>query len=572
MRNRIDITQTPFSARGSRLLLYRYHEQDALYLKFAERLMEIAPELEAHRHHPPFLQDLVIINKRGEPLSFNVVSHPHALFLETSIGTFKIVIHEHDSLVIGLPPAIEAGVRLKVNSLYASLKTLQVRTNSELIKQERTPVEDGYRLECIITGGEDVSLTLACERPGVNYGQTVAFSEVLAQAEHQWHKWFSQAPPMDGPYRGQYYYAWWVLANNLVTPLGHLKHEGLMPSKHQYIGIWNWDAGFHAIALRHLGPGLARDQLRILLENQLDDGMLPDVVHDEGIVASIDHPIAGMVTKPPILAWAALKIHALDPDLEFLREVYPRLKRWNRWWFTSNINEMQALAQYNHPYSSGLDDSPLWDHGTPIVSPDLNTYLSTQMDSLAVMADLIGFTEEAAAWRQRADAIVESMVEQLYDQDSGTFQALHHGEIVQAFTPFNLYPLWTGRMNGEMETRLVEHLTNPATFWGPYPLRTVAGNSTSYSASTMWRGPVWVNINYIFIEALQRAGRIALAEELRTRTLDLVTRNDGIYEFYDPERGKPPEKAVPMFGWSAALFIDLCLQPRTQRNGPARQF
>jgi len=104
-----------------------------------------------------------------------------------------------------------------------------------------------------------------------------------------------------------------------------------MPSKHQYIGIWNWDAGFHAIALRHIEPGLARDQLRILLENQLDDGMLPDVVHDEGIVSSIDHPIAGMVTKPPILAWAALKIHALDQDLEFLREIYPRLKRWNRW-------------------------------------------------------------------------------------------------------------------------------------------------------------------------------------------------------------------------------------------------
>jgi len=51
LRNKIDITQTPFSARGSRLLLYRYPKQDALYLKFAERLTKIAPGLEAH----PFL-------------------------------------------------------------------------------------------------------------------------------------------------------------------------------------------------------------------------------------------------------------------------------------------------------------------------------------------------------------------------------------------------------------------------------------------------------------------------------------------------------------------------------------
>jgi hypothetical protein len=568
LRNKIDITQTPFSARGSRLLLYRYPKQDALYLKFAERLTKIAPGLEAHRLHPPFLQDLVLINERGEPLSFNIVSYPHALFLETSLGIFKIAFHEHDSLVIGLPPASGAGVRLTVNSMYTSLKTLQVRTNSEFIKQERTPVEDGTRLECIIIGGDDVALTLTCERQGGNYGPACAFSEVLALAERRWHEWFSQAPAMGGPYRDQYYYAWWVLANNLVAPFGQLRYEGLVPSKKQYIGVWNWDAGFHAIALRYIEPGLARDQLRILLENQLDDGMLPDVVHDEGIVASIDHPIAGMVTKPPILAWTALKIHALDQELEFLREIYPRLKRWNRWWLTSRASELDGLVQYQHPYSSGLDDSPLWDQGTPVVSPDLNTYLSIQMDSLAIIAYLIGLTEEALTWRQRADAITQSMIEQLYDPHIGIFQALYQGEVIQAFTPFNLYPLWTGRMNTEIETRLVKHLTNPETFWSPYPLRTVAGNSTSYSASTMWRGPVWININYIFIEALQRVRRMALAEELRSHTLDLIARNEGIYEFYDPERGTPPTRAVPMFGWSAALFVDLCLQPGAQTHRP----
>jgi glycogen debranching enzyme len=87
----------------------------------------------------------------------------------------------------------------------------------------------------------------------------------------------------------------------------------------------------------------------------------------------------------------------------------------------------------------------------------------------------------------------------------------------------------------------------------------------------MWRGPVWININYIFIETLQRVGRRALAEELRSRTLDLVARNDGVYEFYDPERGTPPDQAAPMFGWSAALFIDLCLQLHVPLNSIAKR-
>jgi len=571
LRNRIDIAQTPLSAPGSRLLLYRNPKQDSLYLKFAERLMEMVPGLEAHRNHPPFLQNFVLINDRGDPLSFNLVSYPHALFLETSLGIFRITIHEPDSLVIGLPPAIRAGVCFKVSSLYASLKTLQFQTNGKLMKHEQTPVEGGYQHEYIVAGGEDLALVFTFEHQGNSCPQVAAFSEILTQAECMWHKWFSQAPSMSDPYRDQYYYAWWVLANNLAEPRGQLKHEGLMPSKHQYIGVWNWDAGFHAIALRHNDPSLARDQLRILLENQIDDGMLPDVVHDEGIVTSIDHPVAGIVTKPPILAWAALKIHEVDPKLEFLREIYPRLKRWNRWWVTKNVGEMPSLAQYNHPYSSGLDDSPLWDRGIPVVSPDLNTYLTIQMDSLAVMADLIGLPEDASEWRQRADAITESMVEQMYDPPGGIFQAFYHDEAVPAFTPFNLYPLWTGRMNAEIEARLVEHLTNPFTFWSPYPLRTVAGDDPSYSATTMWRGPVWININYILIEALQRVGRRALAEELRSRTLDLVARNDGIHEFYDPEQGTPPDQAVPMFGWSAALFIDLCLQLKVPLNSIAQR-
>jgi putative isomerase len=30
----------------------------------------------------------------------------------------------------------------------------------------------------------------------------------------------------------------------------------MMPSKVQYVGIWNWDACFHALAFRHLDPEL----------------------------------------------------------------------------------------------------------------------------------------------------------------------------------------------------------------------------------------------------------------------------------------------------------------------------
>jgi len=76
----------------------------------------------------------------------------------------------------------------------------------------------------------------------------------------------------------------------------------------------------------------------------------------------------------------------------------------------------------------------------------------------------------------------------------------------------------------------------------------------------MWRGPTWVNINYLFIEALTRARQYALAAELRRITLELIMLHDDIYEYYNPITGERPPKAAPIFGWTSAVFIDLAIQ------------
>jgi glycogen debranching enzyme len=76
----------------------------------------------------------------------------------------------------------------------------------------------------------------------------------------------------------------------------------------------------------------------------------------------------------------------------------------------------------------------------------------------------------------------------------------------------------------------------------------------------MWRGPTWINLNYLFIEGLQRIGQEQLARELRGRTLELICSHKDIFEYYNPETGANPPTAASTFGWSAALFIDLAIQ------------
>jgi putative isomerase len=569
LRNRIDITRVPFSDRGSRLLVFKHPDGDHLYVKLAERLTAVQPGLETYLFRPPYIQDLCFIDEEGMPLTYHLTSYPHALFFQTRLGVFTLAFHKDDTLAIGLPPGMPAGIRFRVSTQMwqqsddggslKAVRNLAYRTNGTVLKNELGLEREAYVVEFVVEG-DDVAVHLNIRGDLQLDGEPAPFSETLTAAERRWRDWFARVPPVAEPYRDQYHYAWWVMGNNLVEPSGHLTHEAMMPSKVQYVGIWNWDACFHALAFRHVDPVLARNQLRTMLAFQLPDGMIPDAVYDEAVVADLDHPLRAEVTKPPIMAWAALKLHEADPDLEFLQEVYVPLVRWSAWWFSMNDDDADGLAQYNHPYSSGLDDSPLWDYGMPVESPDLNTYLCVQMGSLAMMAEALGMEAEGAMWRRRAAAIVRRMIEDYWDEEAGLFRALHDNQPIPVVTPFNLYPLWTGQLPEAIRARLIAHLMDPNEFWGEYVIPSVARNDPHYDPETMWRGPVWANINYIFIEALRQVGEHALARTLLERTLDLVMSQPGIYEYYNSETGEPSATAVDAFGWTAAVFIDLAIQ------------
>ena len=576
LRNHIDIGRVPFSDRGSRLLVFQIPDQSQLMLKLAERLTGLQPDIEAYLRRPPFIHGLCLVDENGEMLDFEVVTHPHVLYFHTRLGDFGLVFQDKRTLAFGLPPQVTAGLRFHVSpqfweqtergGVFKAVRNLAYASNAEPVCNRITPQEGGYTVEFIVQAGNDCAVALAVhERPDLPL-DVLPFSTSCAAAEARWQDWFSRVPAVDERYRLTYAYAWWIMANNLISPQGRVAYEAMAPSKINYVGLWLWDSAMHALAYRHVDAELARNQVRAMLACQLPDGMLPDAVYDEGVVSTIDHPIYAEVTKPPILAWAALKLHEADPDLAFLQEVYVPLVRWNAWWFSMNDDDVDGLAQYNHPYSSGLDDSPLWDYGMPVESPDLNTYLCVQMGSLAVMAEALGMDVEGAMWRRRAAAIVRRMIADFWDDETGLFWAVHDDQPIAVVTPFNLYPLWTGQLPDGIRDRLLAHLTDPDEFWGEYVLPTVARNDSHYDPKTMWRGPVWVNINYFFIEALRQVGEYALARDLRNKTLELIMGQPGIYEFYDSQTGQPPPGAADTFGWTAAVFIDLAIQASQEEN------
>jgi glycogen debranching enzyme len=385
-------------------------------------------------------------------------------------------------------------------------------------------------------------------------------ASALEATARAWHDWFAAAPPVAETFRSQYYYAWWIMRAGLISSRFYTTREAMTPSKLHYVGVWQWDAFFHALAYRHIDRRLARDQIRILLDHQRPDGMIPDAVHDEGTVTHLDFPVDADVTKPPLIAWTAWKLYESDGDREFLDEIYEPIVRWNSWWFDRNDFDADGLCEYMHPFSSGLDDSPLWDEGMPVTAPDLNTYLFLQQEALGKIAAVLGLHEVASLWRARAERMAQMLITRLWDPESGFFWPKRGEKRILVPTPFSLFPLLTGSLPSEFVDRLVRRLTDEAEFWTRYPVPTVARSDPRYDPEQMWRGPTWVNVNYLLIEGLKRSGREDVARELRRRTLEMVMGHNDIYEYYHPETAAPGSKAASIYGWSAALFIDLALQ------------
>lgn len=571
LENRIGLRRIPFSDRGSRLLLYQDPRQaHTLYIKLAERLTAVTPGLSAYRNRPPFIPRLQLVDGDGRPLAFEVTTYPHALIFQTTVGEFRLVFQDEQTISIGLPLGVAAGVSFTVvpdlarpdarGGEFKSVRNCAYSTNAELLLNQIEHNGNGYDVMLVAQGDADAAIILHVQG-GLDLGRAVVpFRAALVDAEARWHRWFAAVPAVHEPYRAQYYYAWWVLGNNILSPYGLFRRESVAPSKAHYVGAWQWDNYFHALAFRYTDPRLASDQLQFMLDHQLPDGMIPDAVYDEGTITQLEVPVAAAVTKPPIIAWVAMHVYDQTGDLALLRDIYEPLVRWNSWWFGLNDDDADGIVQYSHPFSSGLDDSPLWDEGMPVEAVDLNTYLCLQMEALGKMARILGRMREATLWRSRADALARRIVEHFYDESAGLFWSQHEHRPIKVLTPFSLYPLWTGRLAPAVNARLLAHLRDPSSFWTAHPLPTVALSDPRHDSQQMWRGPVWININYIFVEALQRINEQALAGELAEQTLRLVMGQSDIYEYYHPLTGEPPPKAAPMFGWSAACFIDLAIR------------
>jgi hypothetical protein len=110
-----------------------------------------------------------------------------------------------------------------------------------------------------------------------------------------------------------------------------------MPDKWEYPWFAAWDLAFHCVALAHVDPAFAKYQLILLCREwfQHPSGALPAYEWDFGDV------------NPPVQAWAALEVFAVDggTDVDFLSRVFDKLLLNFTWWINREDAEGNNLFE-----------------------------------------------------------------------------------------------------------------------------------------------------------------------------------------------------------------------------------
>jgi neutral trehalase len=185
----------------------------------------------------------------------------------------------------------------------------------------------------------------------------------------------------------------------------------------------------------------------------------------------------------------------------------------------------------------------------------INALHLRSLQALLEISSIIG--QDQSKIDQQITAIQNAFKTILWNDDRRCYQDvdLNTGAMINSENISQFLPLFAGIPNQDQADSLISKLCSPS-FW-PEPGWGICSQSMSspeFEAQRYWRGPVWINMNWMIIKGLELYNRHDLAQSLAHKTLELVERH-GFYEYFNPKTGRG--LGSDSFSWTAALVIDL---------------
>jgi hypothetical protein len=349
----------------------------------------------------------------------------------------------------------------------------------------------------------------------------------------------------------------------------------------------------------------------------------PEGVQTSGITMPPVHAMAAL----RIMAHAT----DCDAALSWLRGLYPKLVALHAYLYRDRDPHGEGLVYIRHPWESGLDNSPVWDQPlramqlrraalpkyerrdlktgvSPsqrptdddydryvylvdlfrlrdydedairedcpflVQDPSFNAILCKATQDLAVLGRLLGQdVTQLELWESRTR---EALRSKLWHAVHGAYDNfdLVAGARIGTLTAAGFMPLLAGAPS-EAEAAVLFRFLESRSFCSMHdgacfsiPNYNVEG--AYFDAKNYWRGPVWINTNWLLMQGLYRYGFDAKAVSVRHDILELVARW-GFHEYFDPFEGRG--YGAKDFSWSAALYIDAAFDDMEGRTSPLEE-
>lgn len=385
---------------------------------------------------------------------------------------------------------------------------------------------------------------------------------------------------MDEMIERTFYKCFSVLKANVMSGEGKINRLWTTPDRVPHRNMWLWDSVFHSFALVYIDPGLAISSIEAVLDTQFEDGFIPHMSSPY---------VSSSITQPPLLAWGLWRIFERIKDKDILEKNYCRLKRYIEWNLRNRDVNRNYLFEWHiedNPLSrcgeSGMDNSPRFDKAISLDAIDFSSFMANEARYLAMISDILNYKEEKTYWEGLYRRIKEGVNRLLWDDtDKFYYDRDFLGNLNKIKTVASFTPLFAGIADKEKAKALIDHLLNRDEFNTEFPIPSVARSEPSYSTD-LWRGPTWINYNYLVILGLKEYGFKEIAEYIVDKTIREVSiwyKEEGvIFEYFDSSKNRSPafldrkgpcrkpydirRKIFPIrdYGWTASIFITLLME------------
>ena len=364
-----------------------------------------------------------------------------------------------------------------------------------------------------------------------------------------------------------------------AEPYGDFKNPCIVVTKNSSYPseLWDWGNWANNIALRQIAlfrgkqNKLTKYETGSVLnffDRQKDDGSM-----EIAIFSSNKYDFSSAMPHrnihKPVIAQHIAFILKYSPDTEWVKKIYPNLKRFIAF-YEKYAKHESGLFYFFDDFAIGVDTDPatFYRPDNSSASIFLNTLMYSELGAMSRISALLGYAEDAKEYKEKQSALKHAINEYCYDEKDGMYYSCdinlrptdkntllhsgaprHYSTLIQRLGCWSSFlPLWAGIPTQEQAARAVkENLFDEKAFWAPYGIRSLSKYEKMYRLAgtgnpSSWQGGVWIISNYFVFKALLRYGYTVEGRALAVKTLDLLNndlkRCGAFHEYYNPETGE----------------------------------